>query len=194
MALQIYRVNYWLAIATLVGLLLFNLSPKLCRNVVFHYASGVTLGMVFSVLIVTYFVQKRLRMGWRSWFLGVYSLAAFFMTNLGSFLYENRWETKFFILICVALCTKDIYSRLYLVMYLVVVGGVSFAFCYRLGPVSDPRSLDLIQWFLQLVGLLLIYISSHYQTASLTVVMSLLLWSMVPTKTKSDARTWSVSS
>ncbi len=59
MALRSYRVNYWLVSMTAAGLALFFLAPRLCRNVVFHYATGVGAGVAFSLLVITYFVQKR---------------------------------------------------------------------------------------------------------------------------------------
>ena len=80
-ALQIYRVNYWQVrivillftcltvnywlsfllkvFMTLCGLLLFFYSRTLCRNVVFHYATGVGAGIALSLLVITYFVQKK---------------------------------------------------------------------------------------------------------------------------------------
>ena len=83
MTLHLYRVNYWLVstndttllergrwmsitfffqvLMTLVGMALFYYAPKLCRNVIFHYSTGVGAGIIFSLLILTYFVQKRVR-------------------------------------------------------------------------------------------------------------------------------------
>lgn len=44
---------------SLAGALLFYYAPSLCRNVIFHYTTGVGAGILFSLLIVTYFAQKK---------------------------------------------------------------------------------------------------------------------------------------
>ena len=37
--------------------------------------------------------------------------------------------------------------------YLVLMGAMSFGVCYRMGPVENPRTLNLIQWTLQAFAL-----------------------------------------
>lgn len=44
---------------TIIGLALYFYAPKLCRNVIFHYGTGVLAGITFSLLLVTYFVQRK---------------------------------------------------------------------------------------------------------------------------------------
>lgn len=39
----------------------------------------------------------------------------------------------------------------YVVYYMVFASVVSFCICYRIGPVSDPRSINLITWFIQVI-------------------------------------------
>lgn len=46
----------------------------------------------------------------------------------------------------------------YLLVYIITAGLVSFAVLYRIGP-AHPRSLQLIQWFLQLVALFVVFLS-----------------------------------
>jgi len=171
--LQLYRVNYWLVLATAAGLTLFFMAPKLCRNVFFHYATGVGAGILLSLVVVTYFVQRRVRAGWFGWILGFYSVSVYFLTSLWSNLRMYLEENQALV-----------------VGYLVLTGGISFAVCYRMGPVENPRSLDLIQWSLQLVGLLLVYLSSHHQAASLAVAAAAVTWVSVPDPAKAAARTW----
>ena len=64
----------------------------------------------------------------------------------------------------------------------------SFAFCYRMGPVENPRTINLIQWTMQLVALILIYLSSYHQVASFSLVMAILVWSSVPDKWKTQVQ------
>ena len=55
-------------------------------------------------------------------------------------------------------------------------GLISFAAVYRWGPVTNPRSLDLIQWSLQLVAMVMIFTSGQTVECSVAlVVLSLLL-------------------
>lgn len=72
----------------------------------------------------------------------------------------------------------------YLLGYLIVTGAISFGISYRMGPVENPRSLNLIQWSLQFLALVLIFCSSYHQAASLTIVLSMLLWEVIPSKWK----------
>jgi hypothetical protein len=44
---------------TVFGLLLFFYAPTLCGNVVFHYTTGVAVGICLSLVVLTYFLQKR---------------------------------------------------------------------------------------------------------------------------------------
>ena len=39
--------------------------------------------------------------------------------------------------------------RTYVTAYVTITGLISFVVCYRWGPVSDPRSKNLIKWALQ---------------------------------------------
>ncbi len=58
----------------------------------------------------------------------------------------------------------------YLVGYSMVAGLISFAVIYRWGGVSNPRTFDLIRWFMQLVGLVLVYSSTSYVMISLAMI------------------------
>ena len=53
----------------------------------------------------------------------------------------------------------------WVIAYVLGAGIVSFAVIYRLGPPSNPRTLNLIQWAMQLAGLATIVLSSYYQVA-----------------------------
>ncbi len=48
----------------------------------------------------------------------------------------------------------------YVVCYVVAAGLISFAVIYRWGGVSNPRTFDLIQWSMQLLGLTLVFLST----------------------------------
>ena len=72
----------------------------------------------------------------------------------------------------------------YVLGYLVVTGCLSFGICYRMGPVSNQRSLNLIQWTMQFFALLMVFCSSSHQAASLSIILCMLLWESTPAKWK----------
>lgn len=56
-----------------------------------------------------------------------------------------------------------------------VVGFICFAVCYRYGPLVDDKSINILSWTLQLIGLLLIYLGIQlYQVAFAIIVAALL--------------------
>ena len=57
----------------------------------------------------------------------------------------------------------------YILIYTVVSGIASFAFLYWRGPAS-VRTLSLLQWALQLIGLLLVWSSCQLQTVSVVLL------------------------
>jgi len=62
----------------------------------------------------------------------------------------------------------------YFVAYFLIAGIISFGIFYRYGPVQDARSLSLIQWILQCIGLVLIYNSTQIREVSIALVIVLL--------------------
>ena len=112
--LLMYRVNYWLMLVTSVGIAAFIYAPRLCRNVFFHYMTGIGAGIALSLLVATYFLQRRLRTGWFGWIMACYSLSIYFLTSL--------WlNVKHYLL----------ENHVYVFGYFVVTGLGSFAICYR---------------------------------------------------------------
>jgi len=59
----------------------------------------------------------------------------------------------------------------HLAIYFLVTGLLSFFAVHRLGPVSNPRTLDCVQWSLQLVAGLLILLSSHFIEGAIGVLI-----------------------
>ena len=58
-SLFIKKVDYIHVLMTLGGVLLFYYAKDLCRNVVFHYATGVGAGIFLSLVVLIYFIQRR---------------------------------------------------------------------------------------------------------------------------------------
>ena len=60
-SLLVKVVDYNFVIMTFVGMALFYYAKDLCRNVFFHYTSGVGVGIFLSLVVIIYFIQKRVR-------------------------------------------------------------------------------------------------------------------------------------
>lgn len=56
--------------------------------------------------------------------------------------------------------------------YVAVVGFISFAVCYRHGPLVDKRSVNILSWTLQIFGLLLIYAGIQVQQVALAIMVA----------------------
>jgi len=164
-----FRVNYWQVAMTVIGIGLFLYAPSLCRNAFFHYTTGVGAGVFLSLVLLTFLLQRKLNLG--RWVLACYSLSVYFLTSA---MYNIK--------------TYLIQYHVYVLGYLLVSALASFAFCYRMGPVENPRTINLIQWTMQLVALILIYLSSYHQVASFSLVMAILVWSSVPDKWKTQVQ------
>lgn len=56
--------------------------------------------------------------------------------------------------------------------YTAVVGFVSFAVCYRHGPLVEERSINVLSWTLQIFGMLLIYAGIQVQQVALAIMVA----------------------
>eukprot|EP00092_Neocalanus_flemingeri_P030307 GFUD01032900.1.p1 GENE.GFUD01032900.1~~GFUD01032900.1.p1 ORF type:complete len:447 (+),score=91.06 GFUD01032900.1:344-1684(+) len=162
--LEYLAVNLVLVVFTLGSLSMFFLAPFLSRNTVVHYTAWVTLGISFSLVFLTFLLQKRFRQSFFSWVFLAYTLSLYLMTT--------SWYNL------TTLLSSSTYP--WLLGYCVVTGLFSWASLYRMGPPSHPRTLSLIQWTLQGVSLVLLILSSYNTLASSSMAATLLLVSVVP--------------
>uniref|UniRef100_UPI00358F8B44 nuclear envelope integral membrane protein 1-like n=1 Tax=Myxine glutinosa TaxID=7769 RepID=UPI00358F8B44 len=151
------RYDLWLIGCLVLGLLLFFYADYLSRSASFLYTSGVLLGVLASLLVIIFVLSRLLPAKRKVFFMIVasgWSMAVFMMQrvyrNLGTIL-SQHWQI--------------------VIGYFVSVGCISFAVCYRHGPLRDERSIQLLSWALQLVSLSLIYLSMQIPKFSLTVVI-----------------------
>ncbi|XP_074709899.1 nuclear envelope integral membrane protein 1 isoform X2 [Strix uralensis] len=139
-----------------LGLLLFFCGDVLSRSQLFYYSAGISFGLLASLLILVYMMSKV--MPRRS---PVYILLAggwSFSLYLLQLIFKNLRE------IC------ECYWQ-YLLGYLLLVGFVSFGVCYRYGPLENERSISLLSWALQLLGLLLMYSGIQIHPIALALVV-----------------------
>ncbi|XP_014296955.1 nuclear envelope integral membrane protein [Microplitis demolitor] len=153
MSMTLIKIDSWKVLMTIGGIVLFWSAKKLSRNTLFYYLTGVTLGVMFSVLILVWFVGKLLGRG-KTMYLMIGTGWA-----MSSWLARVLWENAQIILHQY----KD-----YVFWYFLVTSLISFLVCYRIGPVTNDRTKKIIQWFLQASGLLIIYCSSYFTEASLS--------------------------
>ena len=172
-SLQWKHVNYGAVLVTVLGLSMFMMAPKLCRNTFFHYTTGISFGLLLSTFIITYFIQRKIKQSFLSWFGLAYSLSVYMITK--TWFNMKEWLTEQYFH--------------YVVGYILVVSLVSFGFIYRVGLPSDNRTLNLIQWTMQLVASIMVLFSSYHTAASLSVMMSVITWYNIPAWLKYNAHT-----
>ena len=158
---------------TAAGLVIFFMAPKLCRNTFFHYTTGISVGLLMSIVILTYLLQRRFKQSLFSWVGLAYSLSVYLMTRTWFNIKEYLTEQYFHLV----------------VGYVGVAGLLSFAFIYRMGPPSDHRTLNLITWSMQFVSLVMIYLSSYNQHASVACIILIVSWAAIPARFKSGVNT-----
>jgi len=166
LSLLVKRVDYVYVIMFFAGIALFYYAKDLCRNVFFHYTTGIGVGIFLSLVVIIYFIQKRFNL-WFGYALCSYSLATYIITSI--------WYN---------MKTYLLEQYVYVLGYLVLTGSVSFGICYRMGPVENVRTLNLIQWTMQFIALVAVFCSSSHQAASLSIVLAMLLWESTPAKWK----------
>lgn len=54
------------------------------------------------------------------------------------------------------------------------MGFISFAVCYRYGPLVDEKSINILSWTLQLFGLLLVYLGIQIQQVAFAIIVAAL--------------------
>uniref|UniRef100_A0A8C3D421 Nuclear envelope integral membrane protein 1 n=1 Tax=Corvus moneduloides TaxID=1196302 RepID=A0A8C3D421_CORMO len=89
------------------------------------------------------------------------------------FLLVGGWSFSLYLLQLIFKNLREICKSYwqYLLGYLLFVGLLSFAVCYRYGPLENERSINLLSWALQLLGLLLMYSGIQIHPIALGLVL-----------------------
>lgn len=56
--------------------------------------------------------------------------------------------------------------------YVGLVGFVSFALCYRYGPLTNEKNINILSWLLQLAGLLLVYLGIQIKQVAFAIIVA----------------------
>ncbi|MGH0165651.1 UNVERIFIED_CONTAM: hypothetical protein FKN15_049530 [Acipenser sinensis] len=128
-----------------------------CRSPAFFYSAGISTGMIASLIILVFIVARFLPkkspfyvllVG--GWSFSLYLIQLMFR-NL-QHLIKQHWQ--------------------YVTGYVMLVGFLSFAVCYRHGPLVEERSINLLSWVLQLLGLLLLYAGIQVQQVAVALIIA----------------------
>ncbi|XP_031701464.1 nuclear envelope integral membrane protein 1 [Anarrhichthys ocellatus] len=151
------KFDIYLFLVFLAGASLFVFAGSLSRSPVFFYSAGMSTGMIASLIILFFilarFLPKKspfyvLIVG--GWSFSLYAIQLVFR-NLGVILREH-WNVA--------------------LGYVAVVGFITFAVCYRYGPLVDAKSINILSWTLQLFGLLLIYFGIQIQQVAFAIIVA----------------------
>ncbi|XP_064156341.1 nuclear envelope integral membrane protein 1 [Anguilla rostrata] len=152
-----HHFDIYLFLVFASGLLLFLYADTLSRSQLFYYSAGMSTGMIASLIILIFIMARLLPK--RSpfyvlivggWSFSVYLIQLVFR-NLQIILKEH-WHLA--------------------IGYTAVVGFISFAVCYRHGPLVEERSINILSWTLQIFGLLLVYAGIQVQQVALAVIVA----------------------
>ncbi|XP_029038146.1 nuclear envelope integral membrane protein 1 [Osmia bicornis bicornis] len=138
-------------ILMLLGAMIYWSARKLSGNPIFYYVCGITLGVTTSIIILVYFVSKLLPRGKL-----MYLMVATGWT-MSFYLIQALWDNARLI---------AVQYREYVTWYILLTSLISFVICYRFGPVTNVRTKKLIEWCLQIAGLIMMYYSSYFHEAS----------------------------
>ncbi|WAR04374.1 NMP1A-like protein [Mya arenaria] len=149
-------------------------------NTMLHYGSGVSIGVLASLLILVFILSKILPGRLKNL---IYFM--FFLSASASVYFINQFANYMSNPITGTLAE----NWQYIVGYILLSGLISFALVYRYGPVENERTMSLIQWFLQGVGLALVYNSTQLTEVSCALVIILLAVYNFPTVVFTNQRT-----
>uniref|UniRef100_A0A3P8X3T0 Nuclear envelope integral membrane protein 1 n=1 Tax=Cynoglossus semilaevis TaxID=244447 RepID=A0A3P8X3T0_CYNSE len=154
------KFDIYLFLVFLTGVLLLFFADLLSRSQVFFYSSGMSIGMIASLLVLVYILGR-------------------FLPKKGPFylLIAGGWSFSVYTIQLVCRNLKIILQEHWnmALVYVVVVGFVSFAICYRYGPLVNEKNINIMSWTLQLLGLLLIYMGIQIQQVAFAVMVAALL-------------------
>uniref|UniRef100_UPI00398F0472 nuclear envelope integral membrane protein 1 isoform X1 n=2 Tax=Pristiophorus japonicus TaxID=55135 RepID=UPI00398F0472 len=138
------------------GLVLFFYAETLSRSQLFFYTSGMSIGVLASLIILICILARFLPKKTSLYLLvaGGWSVSLYLiqvtLRNL-QFLLREYWQ--------------------YVLGYVTLSGFVSFAVCYKYGPLEEERSVNLLNWALQFCGLLLMYSGIQVRHVALALII-----------------------
>ncbi|XP_049318916.1 nuclear envelope integral membrane protein 1 isoform X3 [Astyanax mexicanus] len=151
------KYDIFLFLVFIAGVLLFFFADTLSRSQLFYYSAGMSTGLIASLIILIFVLGRFLP-----------KKSSFYVLIVGG------WS---FALYVIQLVFKNLQVILkehwhLAIAYVAVVGFISFAVCYRHGPLVEERSINILSWTLQLFGMLLIYAGIQVQQVALAIMVA----------------------
>ncbi|KAM6925550.1 nuclear envelope integral membrane protein 1 [Xenentodon cancila] len=155
----IRKFDIYLFLVFLFGMMLFVCADSLSRSSFFFYSAGMSTGMIASLLILFFILARFLP-----------RKSPFYVLIVGG------WSFSLYAIQLICRNLSIILREHWNVAlgYVSVVGFISFAACYRYGPL-DERSINILSWTLQLFGLLLIYLGIQIQQVAFAIIVAAVL-------------------
>ncbi|XP_049639618.1 nuclear envelope integral membrane protein 1 isoform X2 [Suncus etruscus] len=129
---------------------------ELEQNHIFYYSTGMSVGIVASLLIVIFVLSKFMP-----------KKSPIYVILVGG------WSFSLYLIQLVFKNLQEIWRCYwqYLLSYILTVGFMSFAVCYKYGPLENERSINLLTWTLQLMGLGLMYSGIQIPHIALAIII-----------------------
>ncbi|XP_071156928.1 nuclear envelope integral membrane protein 1-like isoform X2 [Mytilus edulis] len=155
------RIELWYVAYLFLGLLIFLYARHLSQNVNLQYGSGVSLGIIASLLILMIILHRVFPQSLKK--LGYLMVLS---SCCASMYFWQLFATSF---------SSTIMSYWkWILGYIAVTGFLSFGACYKYGPITDKKSLNILQWLIQALGLLMIYQGTQIPKISVAIIMVIL--------------------
>ncbi|KAF6120611.1 nuclear envelope integral membrane protein 1 [Phyllostomus discolor] len=129
---------------------------ELEQSQIFYYSTGMSVGIVASLLIIIFVLSKFIP-----------KKSPIYIILVGG------WSFSLYLIQLVFKNLQEIWRCYwqYLLSYVVTVGFMSFAVCYKYGPLENERSINLLTWTLQLIGLCFMYLGIQIPHIALAIVI-----------------------
>uniref|UniRef100_A0A914L415 Uncharacterized protein n=2 Tax=Meloidogyne TaxID=189290 RepID=A0A914L415_MELIC len=151
--IKAYLLNFQVLVS-ISAIFIFLYARKLVRSVAVFYLTGILIGIFASFLIFGHLFQKLIPKFARLPFL-------FGGWPLSAYIYYLTWRNFSIIFL---------EYRFYAIIYLGIFTIISLAVCYRMGPPEDERSLNLMEWSLQIIALAIIYFFNQIQEIAYALI------------------------
>ncbi|XP_070277811.1 nuclear envelope integral membrane protein 2 isoform X2 [Myotis yumanensis] len=155
-----WAVDFQLVLLFVAGIVLFRLAERLSQSPAFYYSLGTALGVLMTPVFLLLLARRCIR---KCSTFGAVMVACW----LASVYVVRQWMEH--------LPWLWGEHRMHVVGYVLTVGSLSFAACYRRGPLVKERSQRLLAWTLRLLALALTCGGAPVPQAAWTAVGLMLL-------------------
>ncbi|CAG5087923.1 Oidioi.mRNA.OKI2018_I69.PAR.g11671.t1.cds [Oikopleura dioica] len=142
-------LSFWRVAPLIIGLGIFFKARSVTEQIAFHYASGISMGVVMFAIGLLFVVTKIM--------IPKRGMVSFWGIFLGGSTFVTYFMSKFYVQAYELIETYPIV----VMAYVIIAASLSFAACYWYeDSLRHPRYQKLSCWFLQFIGVMLIVISS----------------------------------